>query len=434
MLQGTFKILQKESPFNGKLLEKRNKGAEKDNKKEIEIKDLEMKISQQPQVTYFTKSTSFSNKRHQLDEESGNQTEIEKKKSRKEKKATSVGNEHTQGNKNMTPDDTKRGESRGQKETHKTVTSDSNERNESHESQAENSSGARKNDEGNTQKSGGEGTDSAGDPRTLEKKEEHEVQPGNQQSEGNADASTASHNKTQGGTSNKEPNDKEGNAKPSEAEGGNSTDANDQNASDDKIQQGNPSKESNNDGQKAMTEEGNSTDQHSKEDQDHETQPPSQVPEGDATDHNASKNKTQEETSTEESHKDGDKAMTEEGKSTEDAEPPPKEPDEISNQVDEDQTSSPKKLASGQGKAPTVGKQAAKSGSQKSGGDANNPQNRLKDQPVPKSTAKNKLGPLQLRNGPGSAKPVNQQAGKEGKVKGGGEKKGGKSNKKKPPK
>lgn len=441
VLQGTFIILPKESPFNEKLLEMRNSGAEKDNEKEIEIRDLEMKISQQPQVTYFTKSSSFSNKRHQPDEESGNQMTIKKKKSRKDRNATSVGNENgTQGNKNMTPDDPKGGESRGQKETHKTVTNDSNERNDFHGSQAENSSGVRKNDDGNADTSGGEGTDSAGDPRTLEVKEKHEIQPGNQQSEDNAKDSTASLNKTLERKSNKEPNNEEENAKPSEA-GDNSTDADDQSASDDMSQQGNPSKEPNNDGEKSKTEEGNSTvdPRHSKKDEDLKAQPPSQVPEGDATDHNPPKNKTQEENSTEESQKDGVKAMSEVGKSTKDAEPPHKKPDDVFNQVKKDQTSSPTNRASGQGKPPTVGKQKSK-------GDANkheNLQNSLKGQPVQKTAAKNKSGPSPLGNGPGSANPVLQKAGKEakkeGKSKDGSEKKGGpkaktKSNPKKPPK
>ena len=134
VLQGTFKILQKENPLNGKLLRKRDEGAEHD-KIEIKMECLKMEISPEgpPQVTYVTKTSSSSgNKRPKTEDESG---EKNNKKSRKYAKAGSVGNENTQGKKNMTPDDLKKGKSTGTEGTHKTATSDPNEGNDSHGSQ-----------------------------------------------------------------------------------------------------------------------------------------------------------------------------------------------------------------------------------------------------------------------------------------------------------
>ena len=135
VLQGTFKILQKENPWNGKLLRKRDEGAEHD-KIEIKMECLKMEISPEgpPQVTYVTKTSSSSgNKRPKTEDESGKKNN---KKSRKDARASSVGNENTQGKKNMTPDDLKKGKSTGAEGTHKTATSDSNETNDSHGSQA----------------------------------------------------------------------------------------------------------------------------------------------------------------------------------------------------------------------------------------------------------------------------------------------------------
>ncbi|XP_022797920.1 eukaryotic translation initiation factor 5B-like [Stylophora pistillata] len=444
VLQGTFKILPKESPFNGKLSEKRNEGAEKDNEKDIEMKDIKMEIlpERPPLVIYAIKSSSsLRYKRHQpSDEKSGNQTANEKKKSKIDETATSAGDKTAQGNENVTPDDSKRG----------TATSDSNDRNDSHRSQK--SSGVRKNDEGNAETSREEETNSAGDPQPPEKKKVHEVQPGNQQSEGDANYScSASHNKIQ------EQKDGKVNEKPSEAECENSTDANDQNASNDKTQQGNPSVESNSDRREAKTEGGKSTDdpQHLKGDQNHEPQPPSPVLEGDATDHNASKDKTHEEDTSEKSPKDGAKALTEGGKSRKDAEPPHEEPNKTFDQVNKDQTSRPKEPVSVQGEAPPVEKQA-KSMSQTSKGDANkheNPQNSLEDQTVQEKKSKvdkkdggsarkekqakpveEKKSKVDKKDGrhhgpPGRAKPQKQQAAKDAKKdskgKGGSQKKDG---------
>ena len=135
VLQGTFKILKKENPWNGKLLRKRDEGAEHD-KIEIKMECLKMEISPEgpPQVTYVTKTSSSSgNKRPKTEDESGKKNN---KKSRKDARASSVGNENTQGKKNMTPDDLKKGKSTGAEGTHKTATSDSNETNDSHGSQA----------------------------------------------------------------------------------------------------------------------------------------------------------------------------------------------------------------------------------------------------------------------------------------------------------
>ena len=135
VLQGTFKILQKENPLNRKLLRKRDEGAEHD-KIEIKMECLKMEISPEgpPQVTYVTKTSSSSgNKRPKTEDESGKKNN---KKSRKDARASSVGNENTQGKKNMTPDDLKKGKSTGAEGTHKTATSDSNETNDSHGSQA----------------------------------------------------------------------------------------------------------------------------------------------------------------------------------------------------------------------------------------------------------------------------------------------------------
>ena len=134
VLQGTFKILQKENPWNGKLLRKRDEGAEHE-KIEIKMECLKMEISPEgpPRVTYVTKTSSSSgNKRPKTEDESG---EKNNKKSRKYAKAGSVGNENTQGKKNRTPDDLKKGKSTGTEGTHKTATSDPNEGNDSHESQ-----------------------------------------------------------------------------------------------------------------------------------------------------------------------------------------------------------------------------------------------------------------------------------------------------------
>ncbi|XP_058968441.2 uncharacterized protein [Pocillopora verrucosa] len=135
VLQGTFKILKNENPLNRKLLIKRDEGAEHD-KIEIKMECLKMEISPEgpPQVTYVTKTSSSSgNKRPKTEDESGKKNN---KKSRKDARASSVGNENTQGKKNMTPDDLKKGKSTGAEGTHKTATSDSNETNDSHGSQA----------------------------------------------------------------------------------------------------------------------------------------------------------------------------------------------------------------------------------------------------------------------------------------------------------
>ena len=134
VLQGTFKILKNENPLNRKLLRKRDEGAEHD-KIEIKMECLKMEISPEgpPQVTYVTKTSSSSgNKRPKTEDESGKKNN---KKSRKDARASSVGNENTQGKKNMTPDDLKKGKSTGAEGTHKTATSDSNETNDSHGSQ-----------------------------------------------------------------------------------------------------------------------------------------------------------------------------------------------------------------------------------------------------------------------------------------------------------
>ena len=136
VLQGTFKILKNENPLNRKLLRKRDEGAEHD-KIEIKMECLKMEISPEgpPQVTYVTKTSSSSgNKRPKTEDESGKKNN---KKSRKDARASSVGNENTQGKKNMTPDDLKKGKSTGAEGTHKTATSDSNEPNDSHGSQAD---------------------------------------------------------------------------------------------------------------------------------------------------------------------------------------------------------------------------------------------------------------------------------------------------------
>ena len=135
VLQGTFKILKNENPLNRKLLRKRDEGAEHD-KIEIKMECLKMEISPEgpPQVTYVTKTSSSSgNKRPKTEDESGKKNN---RKSRKDARASSVGNENTQGKKNMTPDDLKKGKSTGAEGTHKTATSDSNETNDSHGSQA----------------------------------------------------------------------------------------------------------------------------------------------------------------------------------------------------------------------------------------------------------------------------------------------------------
>ena len=135
VLQGTFKILKNENPLNRKLLRKRDEGAEHD-KIEIKMECLKMEISPEgpPQVTYVTKTSSSSgNKRPKTEDESGKKNN---RKSRKDARASSVGNENTQGKKNMTPDDFKKGKSTGAEGTHKTATSDSNETNDSHGSQA----------------------------------------------------------------------------------------------------------------------------------------------------------------------------------------------------------------------------------------------------------------------------------------------------------
>ena len=135
VLQGTFKILKNENPLNRKLLRKRDEGAEHD-KIEIKMECLKMEISPEgpPQVTYVTKTSSSSgNKRPKTEDESGKKNN---KKSRKDARASSVGNENTQGKKNMTPDDLKKGKSTGAEGTHKIATSDSNETNDSHGSQA----------------------------------------------------------------------------------------------------------------------------------------------------------------------------------------------------------------------------------------------------------------------------------------------------------
>ena len=134
VLQGTFKILKNENPLNRKLLRKRDEGAEHD-KIEIKMECLKMEISPEgpPQVTYVTKTSSSSgNKRPKTEDESGKKNN---KKSRKDARASSVGNENTQGKKNMTPDDLKKGKSTGAEGTHKTATSVSNETNDSHGSQ-----------------------------------------------------------------------------------------------------------------------------------------------------------------------------------------------------------------------------------------------------------------------------------------------------------
>ena len=140
VLQGTFKILKNENPLNTKLLGKRDEGAEHD-KIEIKMECLKMEISPEgpPQVTYVTKTSSSSgNKRPKTEDESGKMNKKKKnsKESRKDARASSVGNENTQGKKNMTPDDLKKGKSTGAEGTHKTATSDSNETNDSHGSQA----------------------------------------------------------------------------------------------------------------------------------------------------------------------------------------------------------------------------------------------------------------------------------------------------------
>ena len=135
VLQGTFKILKNENPLNRKLLRKRDEGAEHD-KIEIKMECLKMEISPEgpPQVTYVTKTSSSSgNKRPKTEDESGKKNN---RKSRKDARASSVGNENTQGKKNMTPDDLKKGKSTGAEGIHKTATSDSNETNDSHGSQA----------------------------------------------------------------------------------------------------------------------------------------------------------------------------------------------------------------------------------------------------------------------------------------------------------
>ena len=135
VLQGTFKILKNENPLNRKLLRKRDEGAEHD-KIEIKMECLKMEISPEgpPQVTYVTKTSSSSgNKRPKTEDESGKKNN---RKSRKDARASSVGNENTQGKKNMTPDDLKKGKSTGAEGTHKIATSDSNETNDSHGSQA----------------------------------------------------------------------------------------------------------------------------------------------------------------------------------------------------------------------------------------------------------------------------------------------------------
>ena len=64
VLQGTFKILKNENPLNGKLLEKRNEGAEYD-EREVEMKDLKLEISDDgpPRVTYVIESSPLTKRK-----------------------------------------------------------------------------------------------------------------------------------------------------------------------------------------------------------------------------------------------------------------------------------------------------------------------------------------------------------------------------------
>ena len=168
VLQGTFKILKNENLLNRKLLRKRDEGAEHD-KIEISMECLKMEISPEgpPQVTYVTKTSSSSgNKRPKTEGESGKKNN---KKSRKDARASSVGNENTQGKKSMTPDDFKKGKSTGAEGTHKTATSDSNEGNDSHGSQPD--------DPKQGKSTGAEGTHKTATSDSNEGNDSHGSQP-----------------------------------------------------------------------------------------------------------------------------------------------------------------------------------------------------------------------------------------------------------------
>ena len=438
VLQGTFKILQKENPWNGKLLRKRDKGAEHE-KIEIKMECLEMEISPEgpPRVTYVTKTSSSSgNKRPKTEDESG---EKNNKKSRKYAKADSVGNENTQGKKNRTPDDLKKGKSTGTEGTHKTATSDPNEGNDSHGSQpdkpekgkstgAEGTHKTAASDSNETNDSDGSQANDPKQVKSTRAEDTHKTatsdsNKGNDSHESQADdpkqgklTGTEGTHKTaisdsnvindshgsQAENSNGLLTNDEGNAQTSGGEGTNlasdplpkekdqdhedqpgiqllESKANVTGASPEKTQEGTSNKESNDDTRSVNISEvegENSTDDQRlpEKDQEHETQPNSRKPEGDANDHNASHDRTEEGKSSKVSNKDGGKAKIEGEKSADNAEPPGKDSNKAFNPLDQDQTSRSNKNMSRQGETFMKDKKT-KSRSQRSDCGANKQEN-----------------------------------------------------------
>ena len=438
VLQGTFKILQKENPWNGKLLRKRDEGAEHE-KIEIKMECLKMEISPEgpPRVTYVTKTSSSSgNKRPKTEDESG---EKNNKKSRKYAKASSVGNENTQGKKNRTPDDLKKGKSTGTEGTHKTATSDPNEGNDSHGSQPDKpekgkSTGAEgihktaASDSNETNDSHGSQANDPKQGKSTRAEDTHKTAPrdsnkGNDSHESQADdpkqgkltgtegthktatsdsnVSNDSHG-SQAENSNGLLTNDEGNVQTSGGEGTNlasdplpkekdedhedqpgiqllESKANVTGASPEKTQEGTSNKESNDDTRSVNISEvegENSTDDQRlpEKGQEHETQPNSRKPEGDANDHNVSHDRTEEGKSSKVSNKDGGKAKIEGEKSADNAEPPGKDSNKAFNPLDQDQTSRSNKNMSRQGETLMKDKKT-KSRSQRSDCGANKQEN-----------------------------------------------------------
>ena len=438
VLQGTFKILQKENPWNGKLLRKRDEGAEHE-KIEIKMECLKMEISPEgpPRVTYVTKTSSSSgNKRPKTEDESG---EKNNKKSRKYAKAGSVGNENTQGKKNRTPDDLKKGKSTGTEGTHKTATSDPNEGNDSHGSQpdkpekgkstgAEGTHKTAASDSNETNDSNGSQANDPKQVKSTRAEDTHKTatsdsNKGNDSHESQADdpkqgklTGTEGTHKTaisdsnvnndshgsQAENSNGLLTNDEGNAQTSGGEGTNlasdplpkekdedhedqpgiqllKSKANVTGASPEKTQEGTSNKESNDDTRSVNISEvegENSTDDQRlpEKDQEHETQPNSRKPEGDANDHNTSHDRTEEGKSSKVSNKDGGKAKIEGEKSADNAEPPGKDSNKAFNPLDQDQTSRSNKNMSRQGETFMKDKKT-KSRSQRSDCGANKQEN-----------------------------------------------------------
>ena len=110
VLQGEFKILQRENPFNEKVLEKRHTGAEKErmDEKEIAVEGLKLEIMNgSPCVSCIIKSSPDPKKKRHTTP-SGSSVGSKKKKT--EDKRPPISDENTQRSENMSPDAAKTSE------------------------------------------------------------------------------------------------------------------------------------------------------------------------------------------------------------------------------------------------------------------------------------------------------------------------------------